>query len=136
MKLLMCVMAVGLLMNDAVRAERPGSKGKSHGKSRSVASDHRGSDVEIHVVFSRREADLIREHYAPRYRNLPPGLQKKLSRTGQLPPGWQKKLEPFPPVVERHLLVLPAGYARGVLDGHAVIYNQKTQRIVDLRILF
>ena len=25
-------------------------------------------------------------------KNLPPGLQKKLERTGELPPGWQKKL--------------------------------------------
>lgn len=25
-------------------------------------------------------------------KSLPPGLQKKLERTGELPPGWQKKL--------------------------------------------
>jgi hypothetical protein len=25
-------------------------------------------------------------------KNLPPGLQKKLERTGELPPGWEKKL--------------------------------------------
>ena len=61
--------------------------------------------------------------------------QKKLRQTGQLPPGWQRKLEPFPVVVERDLVVLPTGYQRGVIDGHAVIYNPRTQVIVDLALL-
>ena len=50
---------------------------------------------------------ILRNYYAPRYRNLPPGLQKKVARGGQLPPGWQKKFEPFPVVLERQLPVLP-----------------------------
>jgi hypothetical protein len=79
---------------------------------------------------------VIREYYTPRYRNLPPGLRKKYARTGQLPPGWRKKMEPFPVVVERELVVLPSGYQRGVLDGHAVIYNPRTQVIVDVAVLF
>ena len=79
---------------------------------------------------------MIREYYAPRYRNLPPGLQKKLARTGQLPPGWQKKMEPFPVVVERDLVVLPAGYRRGVIDGHAVIYDSRTHVMVDVAVLY
>jgi hypothetical protein len=87
-------------------------------------------------VFLPREVSVIREYYAPRYRNLPHGLQKKLARTGQLPPGWRKKMEPLPVAVERQLVVLPYGYRRGVLDGHAVIYNPRTQVIVDLAVLF
>ena len=79
---------------------------------------------------------VIREHYAPRYRKLPPGLQKKLARTGQLPPGWQKKMEPFPVALERRLVTLPAGYQRGVMDGHAVIYKPGTSIIIDATILF
>jgi hypothetical protein len=31
---------------------------------------------------------------------------------------------------------LPTGYQRGVIDGHAVIYNPRTQVIVDLALLF
>ena len=88
------------------------------------------------MVFSAREIRIIRQHYAPRYRNLPPGLQKKYARTGQLPPGWRKKVEPFPVVVERELVVLPTAYRRGVIDGHAVIYNPRTQVIVDVAVLF
>jgi hypothetical protein len=76
------------------------------------------------------------EYYAPRYQRLPPGLQKKLRRTGQLPPGWQKRLAPFPVVVERQLIVLPHGYRRGVLDGHAVVFDPRNQSIIDVADLF
>ena len=71
----------------------------------------------VHVVFSSEDVRVIREYYAPRYRSLPPGLQKKYARTGQLPPGWQKKMQPLDPVVERRLVALPAGYSRGIVDG-------------------
>jgi hypothetical protein len=79
---------------------------------------------------------IIREHYAPRYRSLPPGLQKKYARTGQLPPGWQKKREPFPVALERRLASLPTGYQRGVIDGHAVIDGSRSQVIFDVAVLF
>jgi hypothetical protein len=59
-----------------------------------------------------------------------------VARGGQLPPGWQKKLEPFPVVVEQRLPVLPPDYRRGVLDGHAVIYNTRSHVIVDVAVLF
>ena len=139
MKSLVCVMVAGLLLSSTVQAtERPdaGQKGKKHSKSQRVVEDNRGNGVAVHVVFLPREVSVIREYYAPRYRNLPPGLQKKLARTGQLPPGWRKKMEPFPVAMERQLVVLPYGYRRGVIDGHAVIYNPRTQVIVDLAVLF
>jgi hypothetical protein len=139
MKLLVRVMVAGLLLCSTVHAaEGPdsGQKGKKHSKSQRIVEDNRGNGVAVHVVFLPREVSVIREYYAPQYRNLPPGLQKKLARTGQLPPGWQKKMEPFPLAVERQLVVLPDGYRRGVIDGHAVIYNPRTQVIVDLAVLF
>lgn len=137
MKRSMYVMVAWLLVTGTARAEWPDDqKGKGHSKSEQLVPYNRDSDVEIHVVFSQHEAQVIHNYYAPRYRKLPPGLQKKLRRTGQLPPGWQKKLQPFPPVVEHELVVLPNGYGRGVIDGHAVIYSQKTQRIVDVKVLF
>jgi hypothetical protein len=63
-------------------------------------------------------------------------LQKKVARGGSLPPGWQKKFEPFPSVLERRLSPLPSGYRRGVLEGHAVIFNSRTNIIVDFAVLF
>ena len=90
----------------------------------------------VNITFSTQDARVIREYYAPRYRALPPGLQKKLMRTGQLPPGWQKKFQPFPADIERRLVVLPAGYRRGVVDGHAVIFDDRTHVLLDVAVLF
>jgi hypothetical protein len=87
------------------------------------------------VSWGTRDIEMIRRHYAPRYRNLPPGLQKKYARTGQLPPGWQKKIEPLPASLERECAPLPAGYRRGVIDAHAVIYNSRGT-IIDVAVLF
>ena len=139
MKSLVRVMVAGLLLSSTLyAAERPdaGQKGKKHSKAHHVVDDNRSNSVAVHVVFLPREVSVIREYYAPRYRNLPPGLQKKLARTGQLPPGWRKKMEPFPVAMERQLVALPNGYRRGVIDGHAVIYNPRTQVIVDVAVLF
>jgi len=33
-----------------------------------------------------------KEDKGKKQKNMPPGLEKKLERTGQLPPGWQKKI--------------------------------------------
>lgn len=137
--LLVSALALGLLSSTPLAGSTPleaSQKSKKHSKNRPVHSDARPASAELHVIFTSREVGIIREHYAPRYRKLPPGLQKKYARTGQLPPGWQKKMEPFPVVVERELVVLPSGYRRGVLDGHAVIYNPRTQVIIDIAVLF
>jgi hypothetical protein len=34
------------------------------------------------------------------------------------------------------LAPLPRGYGRGVIDGHAVIYNTRTNLVVDVAALF
>jgi hypothetical protein len=95
-----------------------------------------GTHAEVHVVFSKGDAQIIREYYAPRqHRKLPPGLQKKYARTGRLPPGWQKKMQPMPVVVERRLEPLPPGYHRGVFEGHAVIYRPGGM-IIDTTVIF
>ncbi len=112
-----------------------GSPAQKHNKHEQPVID-RPAAVAVAITFSPRETQVIREYYAPRYRNLPPGLQKKMRRTGQLPAGWQKKLEPFPVAIERELVVLPAGYHRGVIDGRAVIVDSRTHAIVDLVVLF
>lgn len=88
------------------------------------------------VVFAPHDVDLIRGHYRLHAQPAPPALQKKLTRGGTLPPGWEKKLERFPASLERDLVVLPPGHARGVIDGHAVIYNPVTNAILDTAPLF
>jgi hypothetical protein len=121
---------------DAAASDRKGKKHAKHARAGEVT--HRDSDarVAVDVRFGAVDIRLIRKHYAPRYRNLPPGLQKKVARGGQLPPGWRKKFEPFPVRLEEQLRPLPRGYRRGVLDGHAVVYDSKSHVIIDVAVLF
>ena len=125
MKSLICLVITGLFVGLApVHA----GQGRGNGNFKvAKATDRRVSDVDVvvraSIVWAPREIEVIRAHYAPQYRSLPPGLQKKVARGGSLPPGWQKKMQPFPVNVDRSLLPLPRGYSRGVFNGHAVIYN-------------
>ena len=111
-----------------------GGRGGDERKTESPSQQPR-AQADVRIVFSSEEIQIVREHYNPRFRNLPPGLQKKLARGGQLPPGWQKKVEAFPPDLERRLPRLPAGHYRGVMDGHAVLYSPDGG-IVDVTALF
>lgn len=63
---------------------------------------------------------------------LPPGLQKKLYRTGTLPPGWQKRFVPLDPVLIRQLPPIPAGYDRGFIGANLVLVNRNTSLVVDV----
>src|SRR5262245_54549953 len=109
-------------------------QGENEGNRAAVSNA--GTHVAVAVQFSSGEQRVIREYYAPRYKSLPPGLQKKVARGGALPPGWQKKMQPFPVDVERRLEPLPSGYARGVFDGHAVIYSTRSHTVIDVAVLF
>jgi len=128
MKRGLCVLVVAMLMAGAVV--------ESQGRGKRVEPSVDRVSGSVHIVFGAHDAQIIREYYAPRYRNLPPGLQKKLARTGQLPPGWQKRFEPFPVAIERQIATLPGGYRRGVVDGHAVIFDDRTHVILDVAVLF
>jgi hypothetical protein len=138
MKRLIGLTILGLFLASTALGAAPGDqgKGKKNEKRDDAQVSRSGGQVDVHVTFGRGEVVLLRDHYAPRYRNLPPGLQKKLARGGELPPGWQKRFEPFPVAVERRLPVLPAGYRRGIIDGHAVIFSSRTNLIVDIAVLF
>jgi hypothetical protein len=126
----------GFLVSSTLYAGPDASDHEKGKKAKYEPASNSSSSVSVRVVFIPREVRVIREYYGPRYQSLPPGLQKKYRRTGQLPPGWQKKMQPFPVVLERQLTVLPAGYERGVIDGHAIIYNPRTQVIFDIAVLF
>ena len=127
----------GLLLGGAVLAaerQKP-NKHKDVKPAVNAGDTTANTAVAVRVSWSTHDVEVIRGHYAPRYRNLPPGLQKKYARTGQLPPGWQKKMEPLPASLERDCAPLPAGYRREVIDAHAVIYNSHGT-IIDVAVLF
>ena len=118
-------------------AAPPPGKGRNAGPAPSAPSQPtvvRAANTSVDIHFSTGNVRVLREHYASRYRQLPPGLKKKYARTGQLPPGWETKMEPLPVAIERDLPRLPDGYRRGVIDGHAVITRGGT--IIDVAVLF
>jgi hypothetical protein len=136
-KRLICVTLAGVLLGGtAAAAERSQGKSKKNATHERPSAAKNDAVVDVRVVFGSADVTVIRQHYAPRYRDLPPGLQKKVARGGQLPPGWQKKFEPFPTAVEHRLPPLPPDYRRGVIDGHAVIFDTRSNVIVDIAVLF
>jgi hypothetical protein len=112
--------------------------GRKHGKK---FRDEDRDDDRRHAsarscYFEQRDVHVLTEYYAPQYRSLPPGLQKKLYRTGHLPPGWERRIQPVPVVVERQLVALPPDYRRGFIDGYVVVYSPRTQVIIDVAAVF
>jgi hypothetical protein len=107
--------------------------GKDHGKKH--WKDDEKHD-RAYGAFYYRDDDIriIYDYYHPRH--LPPGLQKKLYRTGRLPPGWEKKIRPFPVVIERRLPPLCVGCARGYIDGYAIVYQPRSRVIIDVHAVF
>lgn len=91
---------------------------------------HRYGDA----CFREEHLRVIRGYY--RERGLPPGLAKKYYRTGELPPGWDRRIRPFPVEVERSLPPVPVGYARGYVDGYAVVYQPRTHVVIDFHAVF
>lgn len=123
MKSLLSVLLVGLVSVGIASADQGRGKYEGRGKGPDKVVT-RGADKADkakadrvkadrvkngNVVFAPRDVTVLRTHYGSQYRNLPPGLQKKLARGGTLPPGWQKKMQPFPAALDRDLGVLPGG---------------------------
>ncbi len=119
-------------------------KGKNkHQQDQSYDDDRDYGRGGVHIVFSSRDRDIIRDYYRDQYSNLPPGLakrggnlppglQKHLERDGTLPPGLQKRVQPFPVELDRRLPRLPEEYNRVTLGVDILILDRRTQRIVDI----
>jgi len=84
--------------------------------------------------FGSRDVVVIREYYRPHYRPLP-GARHRYYRSGYLPRGWHRRIRPMPAYIERDLVVLPRGDRRGILDGHAVVFDARGL-IIDIAVLF
>lgn len=142
MKSLLSLMIAGAVLSGTVLT------GTAEAGDRRKGSKHRRVEVRYedryddHYRYGRsdryfrdRDVVVIRDYYQPYYRPLPPGLQRRYYRTGYLPPGWAKRMRPVPVYVERELVAVPYGYHRGIIDGHAVIYNDRGF-MLDVAVLF
>ena len=137
MRLTITVLTFGILASGLASAKHWHEDEKHRNEhAKHDDEDDRGFDRRNHAAsgcyFQPHDAGIITRYYAPRYRELPPGLQKKVSRGGNLPPGWEKRMQPLPVTVEQQLVPLPSGYRRGYLDGYAVVFSAKTQVVIDV----
>jgi hypothetical protein len=140
-KTVLSVMIAGALLSGTVFVDQAeaGDKRRKHGRDARYErydDDYRGGRRYYgDRYFYDRDVIVIRDYYRPHYRPLPPGLRHRYYRAGYLPPGWAKRMQPVPVYVERELVVVPHGYRRGVIDGHAVVYNDRGF-ILDVAVLF
>ena len=137
--LFFAVFAGVLLTAATVGANDAEAGGRRHWRGRAVYYDDR-CDHHDHYgrydgrYISHREVHVIRDYYRPHHRALPPGLQRYYYRRGYLPRGWERRMRPYPAYV-RDVVVLPRGYRRGIIDGHAVVYNSRGM-IIDVAVVF
>ncbi|EXJ11166.1 MULTISPECIES: hypothetical protein [Nitrincola] len=123
-----------------------------------LAEQRRQSHVDLPSALTPRERDrllsvLLNDYMSDRersehrhsnrhnkYRDLPPGLQRKMARSERLPRGWQRKLvrgEVMPQELYRYATPLPANYrTRARIDGRnteLVLLGDKVVRLVEGR---
>jgi hypothetical protein len=146
---LLSVMVAGALLSGTVFVSHAEAGDKKRGHGRADVGyerydrgyyrddrDYRDDRYYRHDRYYRgHDVVVIRDYYRPYYRPLPPGLQKRYYRGGYLPPGWAKRVYAVPVYVEREMVVVPHGYHRGIIDGHAVVYNDRGF-ILDVAVLF
>jgi len=132
-KPLLTVMIAGVLLGGTLCATRAEAGDRWHnGKhSRGVVVYESRRDG----YFRPRDVVVIRDYYRPYYRPLPPGLARQYYRGGYLPDGWGRRIRPVPVYLEPELVVVPRGYRRGIIDGRAVVYNNRGF-ILDVAVLF
>lgn len=138
--LFLAVFACVLLTGATVGSNDAEAGGRKHWKRHAGYYDGRYDRGYHHDRYERdryishRELHLIRDYYRPHYRPVPPGLRRHYYRRGYLPAGWRRRIAPYP-VYVRDVVVLPRGYHRGIIDGHAVIYNSRGL-IIDVGVVF
>ncbi|MDE3271425.1 hypothetical protein [Pseudoalteromonas sp. G4] len=71
--------------------------------------------------------------------SLPPGLQKKVARTGELPPGWQKKIQVGKPIdreIYSHSKIIAPVDHKGLItvniDGRIIRLIEATREVVKI----
>jgi hypothetical protein len=136
------LLACSLLTVPAMAQGNGHGNGKAKGHDKN-AKDDDGDRGEGKYYFQTHDRELVTTYYskhgkglppglAKRNGSLPPGLEKQLQRNGSLPPGLDKKMEPCPLEITRQLPPLPPDYRRGVVGASIVVFNVRTNIVVDV----
>lgn len=105
--------------------------GHDHGHGHGHDHNHGHGHGYGHERYFRQQDYSEIERYYRGPSDLPPGLRKKLYRTGTLPPGWEKRFQPFPSALAYRLPPPPPNCEMGYLDGRAIVFNRTTRVILD-----
>jgi hypothetical protein len=146
------ITAVGLATPHLSYAGHDDGQKSAHGKH-GKGHKHGGSeyDYEPHgyagPYFTSQRVTVIRNYYTPvEIDRLPPGLRKRLLRTGHLPPGLEKKLlvgRPVPPAYLNYMVPAPPALL-GTLgplppdsrlyfyNGDGVLIDPRTQAVLEI----
>jgi hypothetical protein len=122
------------------------AQGNGHGNGKAKGHDKKDKDDDGQggkYYFQAHDREVVTTYYskhgkglppglAKRNGNLPPGLEKQLQRNGSLPPELDKKMEPCPVEITRELPPLPPDYRRGVVGASIVVFNVRTNIVVDV----
>jgi hypothetical protein len=142
-----CILSVallGVILAGPSLAQGRGQDEATHGRNDAKkAAPPAEATVVVQYGFAPRDREIITTYFTQRASSLPPGLakregalppglEKQLRRNGTLPPGLEKQIQLFPADLDRQLTPLPAGYRRGIVGEHAVVYRSNTQKIVDV----
>jgi len=134
----MTVMIAGVIFGGTMFASTAEAGDGHHGKhSRGYESrydddrGYRGS----RGYWRPHDVVVIRDYYRPYYRPVPRGYERVYYRGGYMPVGWERRIRPVPVYLEPELVVVPQGYRRGIIDGRAVVYNNRGF-ILDVAVLF
>jgi hypothetical protein len=130
---LMTVMIAGVVLCGTVFAGA--AEAGDHGRGRGHYKHGREVVYESRGYFRPHDVVVIRDYYRPYYRPMPRGYERVYYRGGYLPGGWERRIRPVPVYLEPELVVVPQGYRRGIIDGRAVVYNNRGF-ILDVAVLF
>lgn len=121
------------------------AQGNSHGNGKAKGHDKKDKNDggPEQYQFRQQDREYISAYYskhgkgmppgqAKKNGSLPPGLEKQLQQNGTLPPGLQKKMQPCPVEITRQLPPLPPDYQRNVIGASIVVFNVKTNIVVDV----
>jgi Ni/Co efflux regulator RcnB len=81
--------------------------------------------------FRPEHERALRSHYSGPKQIPQKYRHHEFSRDRHLPPGWQSRIRPVPVAAYRELPPIPANCSVGYLDGYAVVYDKRSQVIVD-----
>jgi len=104
MRILSSLLVLTVLSTGSLYAKKPehagnGNKEKKEKKHKKQKKNKKQSQQNRH--FSSEDVNTVQTYY----RDLPPGLQKKMRKGGRLPPGWSKKVYVGQPVPQEYMKI-------------------------------